>query len=106
MAFGIGTNTGHPQHEAPRGNPEEVAVKCWFTSTGKAMPLMMKLQTAEEEIIEVDGIQVLTTDKQWYAGILNWKYRCRAVVQGQMMEFILLFCPESCAWKILYSRGQ
>lgn len=40
MAFGIGTNTGHPEHKALSAGTTEVAVKCWFTSTGKSMPLM------------------------------------------------------------------
>lgn len=101
MAFGIGTKAEHPDNGMIQGTVKEVAVKCWFTVSGKSMPLMMKVRTEEEEIIKVDDIQVLTVDKQWYAGIMNVKYRCQALVRGQMKEFILLFCPEECSWKLV-----
>ena len=52
MAFGIGTNTEHPEHQLLAGAVNEVAVKCWFTSTGRSIPLMMKLQTESDGIIE------------------------------------------------------
>lgn len=101
MAFGIGINAEHPEHEKKGGTQREVAVKCWFTASGKSMPLMMKVQTDEEEIIKIENIQVLTTEKQWYAGILNVKYRCQALVGGHLTEFALLFCPEECSWKLI-----
>lgn len=100
MAFGIGTNTEVLDCGEIAENLEEVAVKCWFTSTGKAMPLMMKIKTNEEEIITIDDIHVIKSDKQWYAGIYNIKYYCEAMVQGRMLGFILYFCPEECAWKL------
>ena len=100
MAFGIGTNTEYLDSGEPNGNLEEVAVKCWFTSTGKAIPLMMKIKTKEDEIIPVEDIHVVKSDKQWYAGIYNIKYYCEAMVRGRMLGFILYFCPEECAWKL------
>lgn len=101
MGFGIGTNTEHPEHGSIKGSCEEVAVKCWFTASGKSMPLMMKVQTKEEEIISVNDIHVLKSEKQWYAGILNVRYDCEALVQNRMTKFILLFCPEECSWKLV-----
>lgn len=101
MAFGIGTNTAKPEHQMMTRTSREVAVKCWFTATGRAMPLMMKVQTKEEELVEVNGIRVLTAEKQFFAGILNWKYRCQAVVNQHQQKFTLLFCPEECSWKLL-----
>ena len=101
MAFGIGTNTEHPEHQLLAGAVNEVAVKCWFTSTGRSIPLVMKLQTESDGIIEVSPIQVFSSEKQFYAGILNWKYKCQAEVNHRMQEFTLLFCPEDCAWKLV-----
>lgn len=101
MAFGIGTNTEHKKQETPKGNYQEVAVKCWFTAKGKAMPLMMKVKAEQEEILMIQDLQVLKSEKQWYAGILNWKYYCSAVVYGEQKEFILLFCPDECSWKLI-----
>lgn len=101
MAFGIGTNTENPEHQLLAGTLSDVAVKCWFTSTGRSLPLMMKLQTEADGIIEITPIHVLTSEKQFYAGILNWKYRCQAEVNQRMQEFTLLFCPEDCSWKLV-----
>lgn len=100
MAFGIGIPAKKPQQALPAGSISDVAVKCWFTATGRSMPLMMKLQS-EEGVLEIPGIQVLTSEKQCYAGILNWKYRCRAEVNQRMVEFILLFNSEECTWKLV-----
>lgn len=101
MAFGIGVNTEQTDQEAVKGVFREAAVKCWFTASGRSMPLMLKVETEDGEITEIDHIQVLTAERQRYAGILNWKYCCQAEVGGQMREFILLFCPEECAWKVV-----
>lgn len=101
MAFGIGIHTDSLKHHMTEGPYKDVAVKCWFTSTGRSMPLMMKVETSEEELLVVDHIQVVTAQKQYYGGIVNWKYACRAPVQGRMKEFILLFCPDQCSWRLL-----
>ncbi len=101
MAFGIGINTEKPQSKELQGELYEVAVKCWFTATGKSMPLMMKIKNQEEEVVTIEHIQVLAVDKQWFAGIVNWKYRCRAILNHHEMEFILLFYPEECQWKLI-----
>lgn len=77
------------------------AVGCWFTSKGESMPLMMKVETEQREIVAVKDIQLLTSEKQWYAGIMTVKYRCRAVLNGMQKEFILLFRPDECTWKIV-----
>ena len=101
MAFGIGINTEHTAQETFSGTYHDVAVQCWFTATGKSLPLMLKVKGEDEEIIQINHIQVLTVEKQWYAGILNWKYRCQAVLLGKQINFVLLFCPEDCAWKLV-----
>ena len=101
MAFGIGINTEHPEQEKPKGEFQDAAVKCWFTATGVSKPLMLKVKTEEGEIIPIQDIQVLKSEKQWYAGILTWKYRCRAEICGTLKEFILLFRPDECTWKIV-----
>ena len=60
-----------------------------------------KLQTEQGEIIPVENIQVLTSEKQYYAGIMTWKYKCKAVSNEREQEFILLFTPETCLWKMI-----
>lgn len=101
MAFGIGTKTQHTENTWPKGKLQEVAVKCWFTSKGESRPLMMKFMTEQEEIITVNGIHVQTVEKQWYAGIQTWKYKCNAIVNERLQHFTLLFTPDDCLWKIV-----
>lgn len=101
MAFGTEINTQHPEHKKPHGEYREAAVKCWFTSTGRAMPLMLKVRNDQEEIIKIENLKVITVEKQWYAGILTWKYYCHAVIHGKEYEFVLLFRPDECSWKLV-----
>ena len=44
MAFGIGTTLKAPDAGPVKGIQKEVACECWFTSTGKITPLMIKVQ--------------------------------------------------------------
>ena len=54
MAFGIGINTEHTEQEPLSGTYHEVAVQCWFTATGKSLPLMLKVKGEDEEIIQIN----------------------------------------------------
>lgn len=81
-------------------NYERAAVLCWFTAGHKAMPLMMKLTEADGQLIQIDHLQVVCSEKKFYAGILVWEYRCRAQVEDTLKEFILMFYPETMIWKI------
>lgn len=101
MAFGVGMKREQPEQRELPTNYKEVAVKCWFTASGKSIPLMMKLQREDGEIVKVEGIHVITTERQYFAGIPNWKYRCETCIYGQMWEFTLLYGPEDCSWKLL-----
>lgn len=65
------------------------------------MPLMLKVKNDQGEVVEIAHLQVITVEKQWYAGILTWKYCCRAVLQGEGCEFLLLFRPDECSWKMV-----
>ena len=44
MAFGIGTNPPQADAGNVRGTQRRIACECWFTSTGRIMPLMLKIQ--------------------------------------------------------------
>ena len=47
MAFGIGTNAGNTNAGTVKGTQKEIACECWFTSTGKMIPLMLKVKDEE-----------------------------------------------------------
>lgn len=84
-----------------RGGMREAAVECWFTAGGRAMPLMMKVQDDEQRIWKISDIRVVRREKRSYAGIPAWEYRCRAPAGEREEEFLLLFYPEECRWKVL-----
>ena len=42
MAFGVGLHPPRADAGSVRGMQKEIACECWFTSTGKVMPLMLK----------------------------------------------------------------
>ena len=80
---------------------EKLSIKSPPYNVERGYMLRMKLQTEQGEIIPVENIQVLTSEKQYYAGIMTWKYKCKAVSNEREQEFILLFTPETCSWKMI-----
>lgn len=108
MAFGAERML--PRTEAlPTGHirraMREAAVECWFTAGGRAMPLMMKVRDEEQQIRKISDIRVLRREKRNYAGIPAWEYRCRGRAGEREEEFLLLFYPEDCRWKVLGLEG-
>lgn len=104
MAFGT---LKFPQADAGRQKKEmrEAAVQCWFTADGRALPMMLKLQEENGEILKTDRIRVTGYEKKYYAGVPSIEYRCRIVLQEQETEAILCFLPESCCWKLMTGAG-
>ena len=87
------------QGELLRWNQQEAAVECWFTSTGRMMPLRMKCREGDQ-ILTIEPITVLKEEENRYAGILVHVFHCRASFkEGAHQEFSLLFYVEQCRWK-------
>lgn len=103
MPFGIGTNTQEADEGRPKGVFREVAVACWFTSTGRAMPMMLKFQDEEGNIRQMEQLRVCSSCRKRYAGIPVWEYACTTAADGREQPFLLQFYPERCEWR-LYSR--
>ena len=106
MAFGAAVYTEHPQERAPSGAYRDAAVKCWFTASGRSMPLMLKVKDDRGEIIQIGPIQVITCEKQNFAGISAWRYECQASLEGRRIAFTLLFFPERCCWQVVMRTGK
>lgn len=117
MAFGIGADmhkNGRPDMSAAAAGLEnigrrrsgrsfqEIAVKCWFTSQGKAMPLMFKFKDENEEIHPVDNVHVVFSEKLLYAGVPLFEYHCFTMLENRKYDFILRFYPEKCIWKFAW----
>ena len=107
MSMGIGTNTRKPDEgKLKKDDLREIACGVWFTSTGTAMPKMIKYQDDEGMIHSIDQIHVQTREKKYYCGILIHEYRCSTVAQGQEYLFRLYYYAEENRWKLSWESGS
>lgn len=100
--FGIGTNTEKPNRGSLKGDFQDVACGCWFTSKGKSFPKMIKFEDEEGYIQTIQNIEVLYSEKQYYCGIPMMSYACRAEDGRKEYYFTLLYHLEENQWKILW----
>lgn len=101
MGFAIGMEEERLQEKAVKGRYMKVAVGCWFTATGKAIPKIVKYEDEDGMRRLIGEIETLKTEQKYYAGILSRKYVCRAVVDGRKQEFILLYHPQENIWDMV-----
>ena len=100
MAFGIGTNTPATNAGSVRGTQKQIACECWFTSTGKVTPLMLKIQDEDGEIQTVHEITVHSQEKKRYAGVHSIEYDCTLVLHGQYVRAWLIFYQSENRWVV------
>lgn len=98
MAFGIGTNTKEPDAGEVTGTQIEVACECWFTSTGKMIPLMLKVQDADGELHIIKKIEVHSSDKKKYAGIPSVEFDCTIMMLEKSFRAKLIFYQTESRW--------
>lgn len=101
MGFAIGIEKERQQEAAIRGAYQKAAVGCWFTSTGKVTPLMIKYEDEEGELHVLKDIRVMKTEQKYYAGVLRRRFDCCAVIEGCRKEFVLLYHPEENIWDMV-----
>ena len=67
MGFAVGMEEEKLQEKAIRGVPHKVAADCWFTSTGKMIPRMIKYEDADGVRHLLKEIEVIKSDidKKW-----------------------------------------
>ena len=100
MAFGTGTNFHAADAGAVRGKQKEVACECWFTSTGKATPLMLKIQDEDGEIQTIREIIVHSQEKKTYAGVPSIEYDCTLALHGRGIRAWLIYYQAESRWVI------
>ena len=101
MGFSLEPQKEILQEKAVRGRYCKVAVGCWFTAGGKAIPQMLKYEDEEGCLHRIDSIQVFSSDQKHYSGILMQRYDCRAEVEGTLREFSLLYHPGENTWDMV-----
>lgn len=83
------------------GRQRDAAVDCWFTSTGRLIPRLVKFETDTGARLTVRDIHVVKDEKKNYAGIYAWKFWCKTIDDSIIKEFVLVYRLEECTWKIV-----
>ena len=100
MAFGIGTNLPKADAGNVRGEQRKAACECWFTSTGRVMPLMLKVQDENGEIQTIREITVHSQEKKMYAGTPSIEYDCTLALHGRRIRAWLIYYQSENRWVI------
>ena len=100
MAFATGINSWGADVGSVRGTQKKIACQCWFTSTGKVMPLMLKIQDENGEIQTVRETTVHSQEKKRYAGFPTIEYDCTLVLHGQSVRVWLIYYQSENRWVI------
>ena len=100
MAFGIGMNVRKADAGSVRGVQAKIACECWFTSTGRIMPLMLKMQDENGEIRTVREITIHSQEKKMYAGIPSIEYDCTLMIGGRGVRAWLIYYLTESRWVV------
>ena len=100
--FGIGTNTKQPDAGIVKGTLYDIACECWFTSSGKVTPLMLKLRDEDGEIRTIRQIIIHSSEEKNYAGIPSEEFDCTLIVLGKKIDVKLVFFMNEKKWNLIY----
>lgn len=100
MAFQLGNIAEIREHGVLHGIQREIACECWFTSTGKATPLMLKIQDEDGEIQTIREIIVHSQEKKTYAGVPSIEYDCTLALHGRGIRAWLIYYQAESRWVI------
>ncbi len=107
MLFQTGDTVKEPDAGVVRGKPLPVACECWFTSSGKIMPLMIKVQNEDDgEIITIRNIQVNYYERKNYAGVPTDEFDCRISLLGQKFDVKLVHYLTDSKWTMNFRNAE
>lgn len=79
----------------------KVAVGCWFTSNGRAIPKMLKFEDKEGVLRTVTGIRLIKNVNEACSPGIVQCYECMAVIDNIKCRFFLLFHPAENTWELI-----
>ena len=97
-AFGIGTNTQKANAGVIQGIQKEVGCFCWFTSTGKSIPRIIKFIDDNGDLQTVYDVFVKYMEQKNYSGIPSMEYLCTFSLNNIIHEVKLIFFQSECKW--------
>ena len=99
MAFGIGIHSRQPERERHvRGTQRKIACECWFTITGRMIPLMLKIEDEDGQIQTIRKIKVHSQEKRMYAGVPSVEYDCTLFVGNREIRAWLIYYQTENRW--------
>ena len=104
MGFVVSSGTEILEEKGIQGCWQKVAVDCWFTSTGRAIPRMVKYEDQDGCLQVLRDIQVIKQDQKNYAGIYCQRFDCRTQLGGRQYDFILLFHANEHTWDMVIHK--
>ncbi len=101
MAFRLEDIIEKKEHGTLQGIQREIGCECWFTSTGKSIPKIIKVMDEEGVLHTIRDVQVLTCEEKTYCGIKTVEHICRVNFGNRVETVKLVFTKESCKWTIV-----
>ena len=99
MAFGIDIHSRKPDREpCIRGIQKKIACECWFTSTGRMIPLMLKIEDEDGQIQTIRKIKVHSQEKRMYAGVPSMEYDCTLFAWNREIRVWLIYYQTENRW--------
>lgn len=98
MVFGMGTNVRRTQVGAVKGVQREIACECWFTSSGKIIPLLLKVKDEDGEIRVIRQIQIHSQEQRMYAGLPSVEFDCTLTILNQEIRVKLIYYQTESRW--------
>ena len=100
MMFGMRSTGIKADAGSLRGTWREAACQCWFTSTGRMMPLMLKLRDEDGQIRRVDHIAVHSQEKKNYAGVPSVEFDCTLFLPEGQLRARLIYLAAEGRWAV------
>lgn len=98
MAFGTYINAGTVNALPAKGKQKEIACECWFTRSGKIIPLMLKVKDEDGEIRVIRQIEVHSQEQKMYAGIPSIEFDCTLTVLERTIRTRLIYYQTESRW--------
>lgn len=77
---------------------KEIACECWFTSSGKIIPLMLKVKDEDGEIRIIRQIEIHSREQKMYAGIPSIEFDCTLTILEQAIRARLIYYQTENRW--------
>ncbi|MBR1931196.1 MAG: hypothetical protein IJ833_06945 [Lachnospiraceae bacterium] len=81
----------------------EVGCECWFTSSGKMIPLMIKVKDEDGEIRVIRHIEIHSQVQRQVVGMPSVEFDCTLKVLEQDIRAKLIYYQTENKWLLLFS---